>query len=85
MVRGNHRLFFSMPSLSMAEFIAKEVSDSSEVPNISYKSNAPSILAVDGFFMALSVILVVARVYVRTVMLKTFGADDYIIFAAMVR
>ncbi|KAH8808753.1 phosphatidylserine decarboxylase [Xylogone sp. PMI_703] len=73
-----------MPSLSMAEFLAKEVSNTSDTPTISYKSNADSILAVDGFFMALSAVIVMARIYVRTMMLKTFGADDYIISAAMI-
>ncbi|RFU26851.1 hypothetical protein B7463_g9484, partial [Scytalidium lignicola] len=68
----------------MAEFLAKEATDSLNTPTISYKSNASSILAVDGFFMGLSALIVLARIYVRTAMLKTFGADDYIICVAMI-
>lgn len=68
----------------MAEMIVKEATDTSVNPTISYASNAPQILGVDGFFMALALVTVVARIYVRTVMLKTFGADDYIICISMV-
>ncbi|RQM05729.1 hypothetical protein DH86_00003574 [Scytalidium sp. 3C] len=73
-----------MPSLTMAEMIVKEATDTSVNPTISYASNAPQILGVDGFFMALALVTVVARIYVRTVMLKTFGADDYIICISMI-
>lgn len=48
-------------------------------------SNAATILAVNGVFTGVSLLIVLLRVYVRTIMLKTFGADDYFIVAAMVR
>lgn len=48
-------------------------------------TNAPSILAINGFFCGFTVLVVLARVYVRAVMLKSMGADDYLITAAMVR
>jgi hypothetical protein len=48
-------------------------------------TNAGSILAINGFFTGFTLLIVFARIYVRTVMLKTFGPDDYFIVAAMVR
>jgi hypothetical protein len=47
-------------------------------------TNAASILAINGCFTAAAFIIVIARIYVRTIMLKTFGADDYIIVIATV-
>jgi hypothetical protein len=49
------------------------------------ETNAPSILAINGFFCGFTLIVVLARIYVRSIMLKTFGPDDYLITAAMVR
>jgi hypothetical protein len=48
-------------------------------------TNAPSILAINGFFCGFTVIVVLARIYVRAIMLKTFGTDDYLMLAATVR
>jgi hypothetical protein len=47
-------------------------------------SDAPSILAINGFLMSFALLIVGARVYVRAFMLKTVWADDYIMMAAMV-
>jgi hypothetical protein len=47
-------------------------------------TNAPSILAINGVFCTLTVIVGVLRIYVRSVMLKTFGTDDWFILAATV-
>jgi hypothetical protein len=47
-------------------------------------TNAPSILAINGVFCTLTVIVGVLRTYVRSVMLKTFGTDDWFILAATV-
>ena len=41
-------------------------------------SNAPSILAINGFLMSFALVTVLARIHVRTFMLKTVGADDYV-------
>jgi hypothetical protein len=49
------------------------------------ETNAPSILAINGFFCGVAVVVVLARIYVRSIMLKTFGTDDYLITGAMVR
>jgi hypothetical protein len=49
------------------------------------QTNVPSILAINGFFCGVALIVVLARIYVRSVMLKTFGTDDYLITGAMVR
>ena len=48
-------------------------------------TNAPSILAINGFFCGFSVLVVLLRGYVRAVMLKTVGVDDYLMLAATVR
>jgi hypothetical protein len=45
-------------------------------------SNAPTILAAVGSFVGAAVLVVTARVYVRSLMLKTFGADDYVMVGA---
>ncbi|PMD25802.1 hypothetical protein NA56DRAFT_529236, partial [Hyaloscypha hepaticicola] len=47
------------------------------------QTNVPSILAINGFFCGVALIVVLARIYVRSVMLKTFGTDDYLITGAM--
>jgi hypothetical protein len=69
-----------MPSLS--NFIIERQA-STTVP-VDTTSNAPSILAINGFFMGFALLIVGARIYVRSIMLKTVGADDYVIMAAMV-
>ncbi|PVH82004.1 hypothetical protein DL98DRAFT_514370 [Cadophora sp. DSE1049] len=47
-------------------------------------TNAPSILAVNGVFCGAAVLVMAARMYVRTVMLKTLGVDDWLILAATI-
>ena len=47
-------------------------------------TNAPSILAVNGVFCGAAVLVMAARFYVRAVMLKTLGTDDWLILAATV-
>jgi hypothetical protein len=47
-------------------------------------SNAPSILAVNGVFTFIAMVVVALRVYVRAAMLRFVGLDDYVIVAAMV-
>ena len=69
-----------MPSLS--NFVV-ERQTASATP-VDTTSNAASILAINGCFMAFALIIVGARMYVRSIMLKTVGADDYVIMAAMV-
>jgi hypothetical protein len=51
----------------------------------SSSSLAPSILAVNGAFTGLALVVVALRVYVRIKILKFAGADDWVIVAAMVR
>lgn len=46
-------------------------------------SNAPSILAINGFFCGFSLLVVLGRIYVRTIMLKSMGLDDWLIVVAM--
>jgi hypothetical protein len=47
-------------------------------------TNAPSILAINGFFAGFTTLIILARVYVRAIMLKTVGTDDYLIILATV-
>lgn len=47
-------------------------------------SNAPTINGVVGAMMALSTICVMLRIYVRGVMIKTFGVDDAVMVLAFV-
>lgn len=47
-------------------------------------SNAPTIIGVVGAMMGLSTISVMLRIYVRGVMIKTFGIDDGVIVLAFV-
>lgn len=47
-------------------------------------TNAPSILAVNGVFCGIIVVVMALRMYVRAVMLKTVGVDDWLILAATV-
>jgi hypothetical protein len=46
-------------------------------------SNAPALLAIVGTFAGLAILSVLLRLWVRCVMLKTFGADDGLIIVAM--
>ncbi|KAF2002055.1 hypothetical protein P154DRAFT_431759 [Amniculicola lignicola CBS 123094] len=46
-------------------------------------NNSPEIIAITGSFFAAAAAIVLLRVYVRVVMLKVFGADDYIMVVAM--
>jgi len=57
--------------------------DTSSTPTpLDTSTNAPSILAINGFFCGFTVLVVLARMFVRSVMLKTVGADDWLICAA---
>ncbi|OAL04682.1 hypothetical protein IQ06DRAFT_374056 [Phaeosphaeriaceae sp. SRC1lsM3a] len=47
-------------------------------------TNAPQILGITGSFFTLAAIVVLLRCYVRLRLLKTFGADDYVMLLAMV-
>jgi hypothetical protein len=51
--------------------------------SMSTASNGPVILAVTGAFTGLAGLVVLLRIYVRAVMLKTFGPDDWIMMVAM--
>jgi hypothetical protein len=59
--------------------------DSITLAPIDNSTNAPSILAINGAFCFFALVVVLARLYVRAVMLKHVGTDDYLITAAMVR
>ena len=42
------------------------------------------LLAINGAFAGVAILAVLLRIYVRTVMLRSFKADDYIMLAALV-
>jgi hypothetical protein len=68
---------FVMPSVyRLADSTASSTTDTS--------TNAPSILSINGVFCGFTVLVVLARIYVRMVMLKTMGMDDYLMTAATV-
>ncbi|EPE25197.1 hypothetical protein GLAREA_11778 [Glarea lozoyensis ATCC 20868] len=46
-------------------------------------TNAPSILAINGALCGVTLLVVLARFYVRSVMLKSVGADDWFMGLAM--
>ena len=52
---------------------------------VSNANHGNRILAVTGFFMAVASLVVLARLYVRSVMLKTVWVDDWIMILSMVR
>lgn len=47
-------------------------------------SNAQRILSITGTFFTAALIIVLLRCYVRAVMLRVFGKDDYMMVVAMV-
>ncbi|KAF1916615.1 hypothetical protein BDU57DRAFT_238510 [Ampelomyces quisqualis] len=53
-------------------------------PEILAYNNAPQILSITGAFFAMAAVVVLLRCYVRIAMLKTFGADDYVMGFAMI-
>ena len=46
-------------------------------------NNIPEVLGVTGAFAGAALIAVILRMYVRTIMLKFIGPDDYFMIAAM--
>ena len=68
-----------MPSLVTA-ILARQADSTSE-----NNTNAPRILALHGFLTGFALVVVLARMYVRSMILKTVGTDDYLIIASMVR
>ncbi|CAG8975941.1 hypothetical protein HYALB_00007072 [Hymenoscyphus albidus] len=52
--------------------------------NTDRSTNAPTILATNGILTLMAMVTVAARLYVKSVMLKTTGRDDWVILAAMI-
>jgi hypothetical protein len=48
-------------------------------------TNAPEIIAIVGAFVGCAVLVVTLRVLVRSLILKTFGLDDYIMVGSTVQ
>ncbi|KAG9778586.1 hypothetical protein KCU88_g4257, partial [Aureobasidium melanogenum] len=53
-------------------------------PQYKNESNTGNLMAIHGTFCGLAVVTVLLRLYVRIFMLKSLGADDYIMVAATV-
>lgn len=64
-------------------YLAREATAPSFGP-VSTESHGERILAVTGCFTVFASIVVLARLYVRSVMLKTMGIDDWIMIVSMV-
>ena len=47
-----------------------------------HESNVPQVLGITGAFFGAAMVTVSLRVYVRSVMLNVFGADDWVMLAA---
>jgi hypothetical protein len=47
-------------------------------------TNAPEIIAIVGAFVGCAVLVVALRVMVRSLILKTFGLDDYVMVGSTV-
>lgn len=54
------------------------------VKAVDTSTNAPSILAINIVFCAITVIAVSLRIYVRTVILRVTGVDDWLLVIATV-
>jgi hypothetical protein len=50
-----------------------------------YDNKGPKILAVLWTLTGLTTLMVSARIYIRRVVLRNFGTDDYLILVSMVR
>lgn len=64
-------------------YLARQTTVSSFGP-VSDENHGSRILAVTGCFTAFALMVILARIYVRSVMLKTMGVDDYIVIVSMV-
>jgi hypothetical protein len=53
-------------------------------PHVAAFSNAPTLLAQTIPFFSVALLVIIARCYVRIVMLRAFGKDDWVIILAMV-
>jgi hypothetical protein len=74
-----------MPSiLGLLASLEHQIATEAPVAAVDMSTNAPTILAINGAFTGLALCVVLARIYVRTIMLKTFGIDDGFIVAALV-
>ncbi|KAK2766085.1 hypothetical protein FQN54_007600 [Arachnomyces sp. PD_36] len=52
-------------------------------PSLPNDTTAPKIIGISGFMAGFSLLIVLARCYVRVVMMKMFGVDDWIMLFAM--
>lgn len=65
-------------------YLARQATGESIVP-VSNARHGSRILAVTGCFTVSAATVVLARIYVRSVMLKTMGVDDWIMIVSMVK
>ncbi|RDL36492.1 uncharacterized protein BP5553_05844 [Venustampulla echinocandica] len=64
-------------------YLARQASPPDFGPPPSNESHGQMILGITGFFTAFACMAVLLRMYVRVVMLKRMGADDYVMIVAM--
>lgn len=81
----NHCSFIPVISSPVTMIIARQSAAASPAfPPVSNESHGSQILGIIGSFTTCAFLAVIARLYVRAVMLKTVGYDDYFMVLAMV-
>jgi hypothetical protein len=60
-------------------------SNMSDTPTFPDVNRGPEILAICGSLVAITLVMVVLRIWVRATMIKKVGWDDHCMIAAMVR
>lgn len=68
----------------LGSLLVERQAANASTPQYKDESNAANLLAIHGTFCGVAVLSVLLRLYVRIFMLKSVGADDYLIVAAAV-
>lgn len=65
-------------------YLPRQAANTLVVGPVNLGSQGETILIITGCFTGLAALVVLARLYVRTFMLKTMGIDDYFMMVALV-
>lgn len=71
-----------MPSIIEEANLFHQSQVNSTIP-LDQSTNAPKILAINGVFMGIALVVVLLRFFVRSIMLKSVGSDDWVMAASM--
>lgn len=82
-----HISLVSMSGRSIADMVVRRQGGGIEpdFSHVSLESHGYMIIGIASAFTGFAATMVLARLYVRTFMLKTMGSDDWVIIIAMVR